>query len=267
MARFSAILGAMGGRAPRLDWPGFLNARDLGGHRTADGGCTRWGVVVRSDMLNRMGADAQSAVHAYGVRAVVDLRMPEQVARNPSPFAAAGPHGVAYHSLPFAGPVDSMLPEFGTLELQYRLMISSFAPVASAALAAIASAAGVLVHCEYGKDRTGLVSALLLDVAGVPRHAVADDYAESADFLRPLFEEFLTEGPGDRVTREADLARFMPRREVILSTLAYVDAQLGGVEAYLLGAGVPPAILERLRERLVGEKNGDSARRPGRRRR
>ena len=199
-----------------------------------------------------MGEATAAVLLARGVRCVVDLRMPEQAALNPSPFATPGAHGVAHHSLPFAGPVSSDDPGFGSLELQYRAMARCFTAVAAPVLAAIAAAGGaVLVHCEFGKDRTGLVSALLLDIAGVPRETIANDYAASASALRPVFELFLADGPGDRPTREARLALFTPRPEAMIATLAHIDARHGGVERYLLDAGVSPDVLEAVRARLV----------------
>ena len=244
--------GALDDRRRRLDWRGFLNARDLGGHPTKNGSRTRWGFVVRADMPRPMAMAACAAVCSYCIRSVLDLRLPEQASRNPSPFAAMDDSEVVYHRLPFAGPVDSMRPDFGSLELQYELMVGAFARVAPNVMAAIASAeGGVLVHCEYGKDRTGLVCALLLDIAGVPRQIVAEDYTATADSLQPVFDRFLASGPGDRRAREADLARFMPRPEVILTTLANLDAHYGGVEGYLSWAGVPRAVRDRLGCRLV----------------
>ena len=134
-------------------------------------------------------------------------------------------------------------------------MVGGFARVAPKVKAAIASAeGGVLVHCEYGKDRTGLVCALLLEIAGEPRQIVAEDYTATANSLRPVFERFLASGPGDRAAREADLARFMPRREVILTTLANLDAGYGGVEGYLSWAGVPRAAIDRLGRWLVDDE-------------
>jgi len=231
---------------------GFVNARDLGGHPTVDGRRTRAGVIIRSDTLNPMGEATAAALLARGVGCVVDLRQPEQAARNPSPFATSGAHGVAYHGLPFAGPVNSDDPGYGSLELQYRAMVRAFTDVAAPVLRTIAAASGtILVHCEYGKDRTGLVSALLLEIAGVPREAIARDYAESASALRPVFEQFLAEGPGDRATREARLALFTPRPEAMIATLVHIDARHGSVRRYLLDAGVLPAVLEAVRERLV----------------
>ncbi len=203
-------------------------------------------------MLNPVSPAAQSAILVYGIRSVLDLRLPAEVRRNPSPFAGHGNGSVSYHNIAFAGPIDSTLAEFGSLERQYELMIEAFAAVGSAVFSAIdQSTGGVLIQCEYGKDRTGLVCALLLELARVPRHVIAEDYAETAKCLAPIFEQFLASGPGDRTGRQADLARFTPRREVILNTLAILDAEFGGAESYLRYAGTSVSPLARVRDRVL----------------
>ena len=240
----------MSGIRNAFEWPGFLNARDLGGHPTLGGSTTRFGAVVWSDTLTPMGDAARSTMVEHRVRAVVDLRLPEQVARNPSPFAASVDSSVLYHSLP---PIDSSLPGFGSLERQYRDMVRAFSGVAPAVMAAIGDCDGTAwIHCEYGKDRTGLVSALLLDLAGVSREFVAEDYAMTAVGLRPIWEDFLASDQGTRAERKADLARFMPRREVILDTMDLIDREYGDVKGYLQAAGISTVMLTRVRDRLVG---------------
>ena len=71
----------------RLDWEGCVNARDLGGYGTADGGETRWGAVVRSDSPAWLTGAGRAALAEYGVRAVVDLRLPAELDDYPNPFA------------------------------------------------------------------------------------------------------------------------------------------------------------------------------------
>jgi protein-tyrosine phosphatase len=121
-------------------------------------------------------------------------------------------------------------------------------------MAAVAGApeGGVLIHCAAGKDRTGLISALLLGLVGVPAETIAADYAMTAELLRPRDEAWLAAAaPEERAEREALLARYAPRAEVMVEVLAGLEERYGGVEGYLRAAGVSPADLDRLRERLL----------------
>jgi protein-tyrosine phosphatase len=237
----------------RLAWEGLLNARDLGGYPAAGGRETRWGAVVRSDSLAALTEAGRAALAGYGVRAVVDLRLPDELARHPNPFASPGDHGIAYTNVSILDPAAGYPPETLTLAENYLWTLDRFAGYVAEVMAAIANApsGGVLVHCAAGKDRTGLVSALLLGLVGVPASTIAADYALTAELLRPRDTEWLEHGPGDRAEREALLARFAPTAEVMLEVLDGLDRRYGGVEGYLAAAGVSPADLARLRERLL----------------
>jgi protein-tyrosine phosphatase len=123
----------------------------------------------------------------------------------------------------------------------------------------------VLVHCAAGKDRTGLISALLLGLVGVPTATIAADYALTAELLRSREQAWLAAAPPEeRAEREAMLARYAPTAEVMLAVLAGLEERHGGVEGYLLDAGVAPADLERLRDRLLAPAGDQAApRSPG----
>ena len=110
----------------------------------------------------------------------------------------------------------------------------------------------MLVHCAAGKDRTGLIAALLLGLAGVLAETIAADYAMTAEALRPQLEAWLDSDLAERAEREALLARYAPTAEVMLEVLARLADGYGGVEPYLLlEAGVPAAGLDLLRGRLI----------------
>ena len=238
----------------RLAWDGCANARDLGGYpTTGDGQKTRWGAVVRSDSLAALTPAGRDALVAYGVRAVVDLRLPAEIAEHPNPFAEPGDHGIAYRNVSIVDPAAGFPPGTMTLAENYLWSLDRFRALVATAMAAIANApeGGVLIHCAAGKDRTGLISALLLAVAGVPDQTVAADYALTAELLRPRDQQWLENGPGDRAEREALLARFTPTAEVMLEVLHQLSQRYGGVEAYLLHAGVAPDDVARLRARLL----------------
>jgi protein-tyrosine phosphatase len=237
----------------RLAWEGVLNARDLGGYATADGRETRWGAVVRSDNLDALSPAGRAALVDYGVRSMVDLRLPDEVATRPNPFAEPDTHGIAYTNVSFIDPAAAPPDEFTTLADDYKGMLERFRTAVAAVMAAIAHApdGGVLVHCAAGKDRTGLVAALLLGLVGVAPTTIAADYALTDECLRPRNQEWLERGPGDRAEREALLLRYAPTADVMLEVLDHVTERYGGVEAYLLHAGVAPDDLARLRARLL----------------
>jgi protein-tyrosine phosphatase len=244
-------------RSRRLAWEGLLNSRDLGGYPTADGRETRWGAVVRSDNLTPLTDAGRAALMAYGVRSIVDLRRPHEVEEQPNPFAAPGPHGIRYTNIPLQDPAAPEQAEPETLALIYTAMLDRFATRVAAVMTAIAQApdGGVLVHCAGGKDRTGLVSALVLSLAGVAPETVAADYALSEKYLRPREEAYLLNGPGERAERERIVAMYSPKAEVMIETLDYMRRRYGGVEHYMRHAGVTADDVTRIRRRTVQDES------------
>lgn len=240
-------------RTRHLEWEGCYNVRDLGGYATQDGGVTRWGAVVRTDNLARLTEAGRASLVDYGVRSIVDLRRPDELMEHPNPFAAPGDHDIVYTNVSLIDPARSAPENFTTLANDYTHILDDFAPAMAQIMTVIAQApAGtVLIHCMAGKDRTGMVAALLLDLAGVPGETIAEDYALTAEYLRPLDEDWLTNGPGDREERVSQLARLAPRAEVMAEVLSHLGERYGGIEPYLLGAGVAPKDIERIRARLV----------------
>lgn len=114
---------------------------------------------------------------------------------------------------------------------------------------ALAPQGAVLFHCHAGKDRTGMIAALLLALAGVPNSTIAEDYAFSQVCLQPIFDHRLSQEP-DLAKRERMAQMMSAAPETMLSALAYLDARHGGAERYLRAAGVGEAELERLRRRI-----------------
>jgi protein-tyrosine phosphatase len=237
-----------------LAWEGCLNARDLGGYATEDGRETRWGAVVRSDSPAALTEAGRAALADYGVRAIVDLRLPTELADHPNPFAEPGDHGIVYTNVSFIDPAAAPPEAVSTLAEDYLQMLDRYRQGVAQAMAAIARAPDgvVVIHCAAGKDRTGLVSALLLGLAGVPAETIAADYAMTAELLRPRDQAWL-EGlpPEERAEREALLARYAPTAEVMLTVLEGLTERFGGVEPYLLATGLGRDDLDRLRDRLL----------------
>jgi protein tyrosine/serine phosphatase len=120
-----------------------------------------------------------------------------------------------------------------------------------AAVGAVADApdGAVVVHCHAGKDRTGIVVALLLRLAGVPIDEIAADYALSGERLRPRHERWFAsaESEEERARIERIAATPLKSMQAVLEAL---DEQYGGVERYLLDGGLSPETLEAARARL-----------------
>ncbi|GAA5181209.1 hypothetical protein GCM10023322_15290 [Rugosimonospora acidiphila] len=215
-----------------LAWPGLRNARDLGGLSTVDCGRVRHGAVVRADSPHALTTDGIVALRAYGITRIIDLRSADEARMRPNVLA----DDPMYRLIPFTDPDDDPADELSDLagiDELYRCRIAGDARRVVTAVAAVADApsGAVLVHCQAGQDRTGMLVALLLRVAGVTDDVIAEDYAYSS---------VCWDSPG-----ECEPA-------AILSMLALIDDRWGGAEGYLLAHGLSPGQLSALRTRLRG---------------
>jgi protein tyrosine/serine phosphatase len=235
-----------------LTWDGCFNVRDLGGLATADGRLIRHGAVVRADKLNGLSAAGWEALIAHGVRTVVDLRDPSEH----QPDVAPRPSDLTTLSLPLEDQTDVAFwerwrPVSGT-PLYYRAFLEHAQPRIAAVLAAIAeaSAGAVVVHCAAGRDRTGLVTLVLLAALGVSPEVIVADYALSAEGLRRR-STHLGHADEDVAAQEHLRRANTTMADVLTSLLATLD-----VEAYLRAGGLTDAHLTTLRARLLTESTG-----------
>ncbi len=249
-----------------LSWESCFNVRDVGGYEMPSGGRTRWRSFVRADNLCRLTSDGRASLVAYGVRTVIDLRAPFERRIDPSPFAPAGAGAgeVAYLHLPLLdrdgteANVWAAVDAAPSVDAMYSLIMERCRTQIGDAISAVAVApeGGVLVYCHAGKDRTGLIAALVLAVVGVPYATIAKDYALSERCLQPLYASQLQrEGdPEKRVALERQLRSPLntARAHTMLTLLARLDEHHGGACEYLRGAGVGSSELGHLRVRLGG---------------
>ena len=237
-----------------LAWPDLLNARDLGGLVLPSGGETAWHRVVRADNLNKLAPAGVAALVAYGVRTVIDLRDPFELAKFPNPLASAPPTGMTFINVPLISEAEwEVISEPAPRVAGYALTATLSHRNIANAIAAVSNAppgGGVVIHCHAGKERTGIVAALLLSLAGVSDAAVAEDWISSDAYLQPLYEEWLGD-EADPAIRAKRSEGFVTHAEYILDVLAHVRRDHGGVEEYLLAGGLRPDQVDRARRRLV----------------
>src|SRR5215472_578254 len=232
----------------RLDLPRLLNARDLGGCPTLDGGQTRWRSLVRADDLAQLSALGLRALADYGIETVIDLRWRAEAERHPSPIPAALPH-IHYRHVSLLTPTENEWRERSTdatKELWNCVVLEQVRLELREVLAAIAAAAPgpLLFHCIAGKDRTGLVAALLLALADVLPGAIAQDYAQSSANLRDGYLQRYAHVDPERI-----LAVLHCPEEGAYNMLKFL-AHAGGVRAYLREIGLTGDEIAALRARL-----------------
>jgi len=242
-----------------LQFEGVDNVRDAGGLPLRDGGRTRFGELFRSANLRHVtDVDVAHLVDVVGLRLVIDLRTAREIDRDgPTLVAGAGVETVALSFLPDDG---EALPETGDdsdplLRSYLGYLVDRTENVVQAVrLLGGPDVGPTLVHCAAGKDRTGVLLALVLDAVGVEREAVIADYALSAHHVEAMFRRWTT-----AFNREMpdDLTPHLPRAEVIATVLARLDDQHGsggrdGAAGWLRANGLDEASLDRLRARLTG---------------
>jgi protein-tyrosine phosphatase len=229
-----------------LVWDGCSNVRDLGGHATGDGGTTRFGAVVRSDSRAHLTDAGWDALLAYGVSRIVDLRRDDELADDPpraaevevvhvSLMAGIEPGDAGWAAM--VAEAEAAPDALGEYIVFYDWALERCAPAIVRSLTAVASAppGAVVVHCVGGKDRTGLVAALLLRLCGVSLEDVDADYALTETRLRPRLGEVAT-APAGAMT-------------IVLDRL---EQRHGSIEEYLVASGLAPAAIDALRARLCG---------------
>jgi protein-tyrosine phosphatase len=243
-----------------LAWDGCVNVRDLGGHPTEDGGETRFRAVVRADSVRGLSNAGWEALVAYGVRRIIDLRWHEELAEDPPrelPVEVVHIPLLGERDDATAREIEALLEDVRDPAVRrstmYLEFLRRYPEKFAAAVAAVAQApeGTALVHCAGGVDRTGLVSAFLLRLAGVAPTHIANDYAASEANWAPRTAEWIADAEDDE---EREFRRFLSRMppEAMLAVLETVERDHGSVAGYLRTAGIAEDDLARVRARLRG---------------
>ena len=222
--------------------PGTRNLRDVGGYPAGDGRRTRWRTLLRTDALDRLPPRSQRALLDLGLRQVIDLRWPEELAEAPSVFAASAE--VRYTSIPLLP--DDPGADLGLVDI-YRHMFDERAAQLAEVVQALLAPGGVpaVIGCAAGKDRTGVTVALLLTTVGVAHEVIAADYALSAEIFATAVDD------AHLVDWRAEATELEGSHEHILAALDHLDRRHGGPRALLQAHGVTEDGIARLVELLT----------------
>ena len=245
------------GQADARRWvalEGAFNFRDLGGYAAGGRARSRWGAVYRSDALHHLSPSDLRTLEALGVNRVIDLRSPTEIASTGR--GSLGEGQVEYLTasvIPTAGSEATGAPSSDNLAERYMwyLEIGGDAIAESIEILAASHGGAVVFHCAAGKDRTGVVAALLLEVLGVSHDDIVADYALTDHALPSILARLAQDPVHAAAMSQIPDSRRMVRPEVMRGFLQLLDERCGGARPWSEKAGVRPRSVDMLRSRLL----------------
>lgn len=242
----------------KLKIDGIQNIRDLGGHPTRTGRRTRWKTFVRGDHVEDWTEHTRQGLADYGVSLVIDLRMPEETQGKPSGFEQSP--RIRYLNLPLLLHAQTSSERYQVIDRTrrdnaelYLYMLDECQAQIGRILTAMAEheAGTTLFHCFIGRDRTGVIAALLLGLVDTEHEAIVADYALTAEQLGSVLAKWRADAlAGGTDEERAQLWTAAHPRSMQL-TLQHLHERHGGCEAYVRSCGVSAAAIARLRARLL----------------
>lgn len=234
-----------------------FNLRDVGGRRTTSGQCVRSGVLYRSDSLHRLSDTDREEVSALGFRSVIDLRTAKELKEHGRYLVGDDPE--AHHHLPLMKEVlgEGSVPDEVTAEWVagwYGEMLDDGAAAIGAALTLLAEERRypVVFHCTAGKDRTGVLAALVQDLVGMTDDDIVADYALSREALRRWERRSRAADPGGaRRARKGAYRPIDPSPGAMRAFLALLRDRYGSSAEYVASLPLRTGTLEALRENLL----------------
>lgn len=229
-----------------LQLSGCHNLRELGGYTNLEGKQIRWSTLLRSDCLDRLPLSSQQKLLEYGVKTIIDLRSSLEVNRDK--YALSRTLKIEYLNLPLVDNREEIetIKQKTLLEHNY-FFLEKRSPAIKTILETIATKqTAIVIHCAAGKDRTGIIIALLLALLNVPIATIAEDYQLSERALASLYinlrEKAIKQGFSHLLESPA---------QIIIDTFAYLEQNYGGINNYLENIGIKLETRERLKNMLI----------------
>ncbi len=238
----------------------IINFRDLGGYRTRDGHTVTWRRLFRSgEFRNMTGSEFKRLTGEIGLTSVIDLRSSMEVERQGIGHLSEA--GIIYHNVSFITgggnreEDEQLFRKFTNMGEFYSHLVrqSEFGERIVAALKIIAEPENhpLVFHCAIGKDRTGILAAILLSVLGVEDKDIIEDYAFSTPYMEELLNRINTD------PKMAEMAGHLPAYfwkaapESMALFLSTLKKEYGSVKGYLEDQGIEPLLIQRLETALL----------------
>ena len=215
------------------------NLRDLGGYNTKNGNTTKYEKVFRSSAIYKLKKEEEKYLNDIGIKAVIDLRVPEEIERHPSAFT--NHEKIKYFNFPLSNAWPKVEDEVPNT---YFNMIKSHESMASIMKTIANTDGGVIFHCTAGKDRTGIVACLMLLLAGVEEEDILADYMVTYAYFYKGVRIMHDEDP--------DLPAFVGTIKVehLEQTINRLNEIYGNVEGYLTQIGLTNNEIQKLKNKL-----------------
>lgn len=226
----------------RLLLKSTYNMRDLGGYPTQDGKVTKFNRIFRSDCPTAFDEQDLVILGEKGITLAIDLRISDEIDKRPSGFALID--GVEYVNCRFTIGDRSPKSEEEIPSL-YLEMFEDFFNV-KRVVELIANTKGTAVyHCAVGKDRTGIISAVLLGICGVHNEDILADYQISYTYLKHLINQLKARYP--------EWPHWMGRSEMeyMEGAIELLMKKYGSWDLYFKEVGLPEEILNQIRRKLL----------------
>jgi protein-tyrosine phosphatase len=233
---------------------GCLNFRDLGGYPTTDGRRVHWRQLFRSDALHLLSAaDVAQLCDTLGIRDVIDLRSTAEVESDGRGLLAT--RAVRFHHVPLYDgntAARGARPEAYTLADRYFLL-AEFAkgPIARVLTTLAEATSPVVYHCAAGKDRTGVISAILLALLGVRDEIIVSDYAATQDNIEAIIDRLMAAEGYQTMLSALPPDTLHAQPETMVAFLERVRSEYGSMRAYARSAGVTNEAVHQLEARLL----------------
>lgn len=217
------------------------NTRELGGYRTKQGTFTRRYTLIRSDEPRSLHRRDIAWLSEHRITTIIDMRCQKDMEHMPNPFRKMPQ--VCYYNIP--------IEEGSGIPCSTSAVPASYMEIAAAAnisqvFVRIAHAPdGVLFHCSAGKDRTGVVSAILLLLAGVSEEGIIQNYMMTREYNRERFGLIRQNFP------DIDMNIVMPNEMYMAQFLHLFQEKYGDAENYLRSINVLPEEILQIQAKLL----------------
>ncbi|MGM0379598.1 MAG: tyrosine-protein phosphatase [Bacillota bacterium] len=218
------------------------NMRDLGGYTVKDNIYTAYGNIIRSDYPSNLTFEEINTLKSLNIGCVIDLRTRKEAEFKPSFFKEKKDFN--YYNVSFKNG-NGISDKEKDIPYTYLKMMEEANTIRKILKIISKSKSSVLYHCAIGKDRTGIVSAIILGICQVPEKEIIVDYQVSDTFLHELLEKFRNQNP----KLDNWVGRSKP--DYMRKTLKLLKVKYGSFGEYLKAIGINEKIINKIRKKLL----------------